>query len=129
DLALRLLGNPASKQLLVQDQVLLRYAAWRRLFGGLDWPRLRNEAALPGPIRPRTLLDNALREVAEKPLPPFPTTDTLLEGLATLHSLPRWLSERLSRELPESEWAALFAALNREASIQLRVRSGHDVDQ
>ena len=126
DLALRLVGHPPSKLVMVQDQVLLRYAAWRRLFGGVDWARLRNEIGLPGPIRPRTVLDAALREVADAPLPPLPQDGSRLAALATRHSLPRWLSERLAEEAPEEEWGPLFEALNREAPIQLRVRDGRE---
>ena len=126
DLALKLLGHPPGKGLLVQDQAILRMAIWRRLFCGAAPDKIRAELSLPGPLRPRTVNDEVVGTIVEDALPPLPEKGDALTRTATRHSLPGWLAERLAAFLPEAAWAEAFAALNRESPIQLRLRPGVD---
>ncbi|HLT28890.1 MAG TPA: RsmB/NOP family class I SAM-dependent RNA methyltransferase [Myxococcaceae bacterium] len=124
DLALKLLGHPPGKGLLIQDRALLRMGIWRRLFCGAAADKIRAELSLPGPLRPRTVDDSVVAEIVERPLPPFPQQALAVTQMATRHSLPGWLAERLAALLPQEDLDAAFGALNREAPIQLRVRPG-----
>jgi 16S rRNA (cytosine967-C5)-methyltransferase len=122
DLAMRTLGHPPSKVGLLEDQVLMRYALWRRLFCGEGWARIGPEVKLPGPLRPRTIKDARLAEVVEAPLPEPELPGTAPERLAVRYSFPTWLVQRLAELHPEPELEALLAALNEEPTLHFRVR-------
>jgi 16S rRNA (cytosine967-C5)-methyltransferase len=122
DHASRLLGQAPGKLVLREDQALVRYALWRRLFCGLAWKQLAPEVRLPGPVRPRSLKDDQLERLVSAPLPPPPAEDSPEAAAAVRHSLPGWLATRLAAEAPPGEAAEVFAALNREPAIQLRAR-------
>ncbi len=121
DLAAKLLDVPPSQWARREDEALVRYALWRRLFCGADWGRLKAELSLPGPIRPRTLPDAKLKEVVERPLPPLPAPEGELAQAALRHSFPGWLSERISAAAA-GEGPRVLAALNDEPSLWLRAR-------
>lgn len=122
DFAARLLGHPPSHLMLKEDQSLVRYALWRRIFCGEGWEKIAPEVKLPGPIRPRSLKDGVLEQIVRAPLPEIPAQPDALTASAIRHSFPGWLSERLAQEVPPDELEALLAALNRDPSIVLRVR-------
>jgi 16S rRNA (cytosine967-C5)-methyltransferase len=122
DLAARLLGHPPGKVGLTEDQALVRYALWRRLFCGEGWARIGPEVKLPGPVRPRTIKDDLLASVVETPLPEPPLPDTATERLAVRYSFPTWLVERLAALHPEPVLEALLAALDEEPALHFRVR-------
>ncbi len=124
DFAAKALGQAPSDSVLKEDQALVRYLLWRRLVTGVEWPRLSNEVKLPGPLRPRSIKDDVLERLATSPIPDQDEPPTPLERWATVYSFPRWLSERLSAEVPEAEWEPLFAAIDREPSLILRARGG-----
>ncbi|MFP2899329.1 hypothetical protein [Corallococcus sp. 4LFB] len=67
DLAARQLGHSPGKHVLTEDQALVRYTLWRRLFCGEGWARIGPEVKLPGPVRPRTLHDAVLEGLVTKP--------------------------------------------------------------
>jgi 16S rRNA (cytosine967-C5)-methyltransferase len=114
-------GLSAAKLHLVQDQALLRYALWRRELCGASVEKVMGEVALPGPLRPRSIPDAVLREELEREVR-LDFGATPLEQAAARHSFPTWLAERLAASAPEGEVEALFAALNREPTLTLRVR-------
>ena len=122
DLAARTLGHVPSKIGLLEDQTLVRYVLWRRLFCGASWARISPEVKLPGPMRPRTIKDDLLAQVAESPLPEPPVPASAAERLATRYSFPNWLVNRLA-ELHPQEHAALEALgiLFRAGKIDIRV--------
>src|SRR5690606_19888336 len=107
-----------------QDRALLRMGIWRRLFCGAAADKIRAELSLPGPLRPRTVDDSVVAEIVERPLPPFPQQALAVTQMATRHSLPGWLAERLAALLPRAELGGAFAALGGEAPVQLRVGPG-----
>lgn len=122
DLAAKLLGHPPSDWALKEDQVLIRYVLWRRLFTDGTPQKILAEAKLPGPIRPRSIKDSVLEtlingELAAPELPADP-----VERAATVHSFPGWLATRLSERVPAEEIDALLGALNTEPSLVLRAR-------
>ncbi len=122
DLAARTLGHPPSKVGLTEDQALVRYALWRRIFCGEGWARIGPEVKLPGPLRPRTIKDELLARVVEAPLPELPSPESATERLAIRYSFPTWLVERLAALHPEPALEALLAALDEEPSLHFRVR-------
>jgi 16S rRNA (cytosine967-C5)-methyltransferase len=122
DLAARTLGHPPGKVGLTEDQALVRYALWRRLFCGEGWARVGPEVKLPGPVRPRTLKDDLLARVVETPLPELPAPEAAPERLAVRYSFPTWLVERLAALHPQPALEALLAALNEEPALHFRVR-------
>lgn len=122
DLAARLLGHPPSKVGLTEDQALVRYALWRRLFCGEKWARIGPEVKLPGPVRPRTIKDDLLAQVVEGPLPEPPMSESATDRLATRYSFPSWLVERLAGLHPEPVLEALLATLDEEPPLYFRVR-------
>ncbi|MBN1205012.1 MAG: RsmB/NOP family class I SAM-dependent RNA methyltransferase [Myxococcaceae bacterium] len=122
DLAARTLGHPPSKVGLTEDQALVRYVLWRRLFCGEGWARIGPEVKLPGPVRPRTIKDDLLARVAQTPLPEPPLPEAPAERLAIRYSFPNWLVERLAALHPEPALEALLAALNEEPALHFRVR-------
>jgi 16S rRNA (cytosine967-C5)-methyltransferase len=121
DLAARTLGHAPGKIGLREDQALVRYALWRRLFCGEGWARIGPEVKLPGPVRPRTIKDSLLSEVVETPLPE-PEVPAGPERLAVRHSFPNWLVQRLAELHPEPVLDALLAALNEDPVLHFRVR-------
>lgn len=122
DLAARLLGHPPGKVGLTEDQALVRYAIWRRLFCGEKWARIGPEVKLPGPVRPRTIKDDLLAQVVEGPLPEASMPEAATDRLATRYSFPTWLVERLAGLHPEPVLEALLAALDEEPPLYFRVR-------
>ncbi|HYV45047.1 MAG TPA: RsmB/NOP family class I SAM-dependent RNA methyltransferase [Myxococcaceae bacterium] len=107
---------------LVEDEAIVRYALWRFLRTSAPVERVMVEVGLPGPVRPRSVKDAEveamLRAAPEKEAEPA----SAVERAAIRHSFPRWLAERLAREVPEEELEPLMAALNREPAILLRAR-------
>ncbi|GHG95970.1 hypothetical protein GCM10012319_60070 [Comamonas sp. KCTC 72670] len=122
DLAARLLGHTMGKVGLTEDQALVRYALWRRIFCGEGWTRIGPEVRLPGPVRPRTIKDDLLQRVVELPLPEAPMPDSHAEKLATRYSFPTWLVLRLAQVYPEDVLEGLLAALDEEPSLHFRAR-------
>lgn len=129
DFASRLIGFAPSSFMLKEDQALVRYALWRRLFCGEGWERIGPEVKLPGPVRPRSIKDALLEQIVRAPLPDAPEQPDGLTASAIRHSFPAWLAERLAREVPEGEVDALLAALNEDLPIVLRVRPGMTPDE
>ncbi|RJS17733.1 RsmB/NOP family class I SAM-dependent RNA methyltransferase [Corallococcus sp. H22C18031201] len=122
DLAARTLGHTPGKIGLNEDQALVRYALWRRLFCGEDWARIGPEVRLPGPVRPRTINDTLLSSVVTAPLSEPALPEALPERLAVRHSFPSWLVQRLAEAYPEPVLEGLLAALDEEPSLHFRVR-------
>lgn len=122
DLAARLLGHTMGKVGLTEDQALVRYALWRRIFCGEGWTRIGPEVRLPGPVRPRTIKDDLLQGVVEAPLPEAPLPESTAERLAIRYSFPNWLVQRLAQVYPEAQLAGLLASLDEEPSLHFRAR-------
>jgi 16S rRNA (cytosine967-C5)-methyltransferase len=122
DLALRTLGHAPAKVGLVEDQALVRYALWRRLFCGADWARIGPEVRLPGPLRPRTIKDDLLAKLVTSELPEPPAPDSVPERLAMRYSFPNWLVLRLAQLHSDAELEAMLAALDEEPSLHFRAR-------
>lgn len=122
DLAARTLGHAPSKVGLTEDQALVRYALWRRIFCGETWSRIGPEVKLPGPVRPRTIKDDLLARVVGDPLPEPPQPETATERLAIRYSFPTWLVDRLATLHSEQTLEALLAALDEEPALHFRVR-------
>nr|WP_240359852.1 RsmB/NOP family class I SAM-dependent RNA methyltransferase [Pyxidicoccus trucidator] len=122
DLAARLLGHTMGKVGLTEDQALVRYALWRRIFCGEDWKRIGPEVRLPGPVRPRTIKDDLLQEVVERPLPEAPLPESPAERLAVRYSFPTWLVVRLAEVYPPDVLEGLLASLDEEPALHFRVR-------
>ncbi len=110
-------GQAPSNWVLREDQAIIRYVLWRRVFTGASWEQIAKEAKLPGPIRPRSVHDNVLEAVGRAELP----LEAPLEP-AVLHSFPRWMVEKLGSSAGEGELPALLAALNRDSPLMLRTR-------
>lgn len=123
DLAARSLGHAPGKLGMIEDHALVRYTLWRRVLCGEDWKRIGPEVKLPGPIRPRTLKDPFLEALVTAPLPELPPGVELpLDRIASRHSFPTWLVERLAPRLSETSLEALLAALNEEPGLTFRAR-------
>ncbi|SDE76424.1 16S rRNA (cytosine967-C5)-methyltransferase [Myxococcus virescens] len=122
DLAARLLGHTMGKVGLTEDQALVRYALWRRIFCGEGWARIGPEVRLPGPVRPRTIKDDLLQRVVEQPLPEAPLPESQTERLAIRYSFPNWLVQRLAQVYPEDVLEGLLASLDEEPSLHFRAR-------
>jgi 16S rRNA (cytosine967-C5)-methyltransferase len=122
DLAARTLGHAPSKIGLLEDQALVRYALWRRLFCGAAWARVGPEVKLPGPLRPRTIKDELLRHMVESPLGEPPLPESGPDRLATRYSFPTWLVQRLAELHPDAVLAPMLAALDEEPSLHFRAR-------
>ena len=122
DLAARLLGHTMGKVGLTEDQALVRYALWRRIFCGEGWKRIGPEVRLPGPVRPRTIKDDLLQEVVESPLPEAPQSDSPAERLAVRYSFPTWFVLRLAEVYPADVLEGLLASLDEEPALHFRVR-------
>ncbi|QSQ28117.1 RsmB/NOP family class I SAM-dependent RNA methyltransferase [Pyxidicoccus parkwayensis] len=122
DLAARLLGHTMGKVGLTEDQALVRYALWRRLFCGEGWKRIGPEVRLPGPVRPRTIKDDLLQQVVESPLPEAPVADSPAERLAVRYSFPTWFVQRLAQVYPEDVLEGLVSSLDEEPALHFRVR-------
>ncbi|ADO72020.1 Methyltransferase, RsmB/NOP family [Stigmatella aurantiaca DW4/3-1] len=129
DAAARALGHPPGKVGLTEDQALVRYALWRRIFCGEGWARIGPEVRLPGPVRPRTIKDDLLAGVVEKPLPDMPLPESATERLAMRYSFPTWLVERLAALHTPPILEALLAALDEEPALHFRVRPSGTRDE
>lgn len=116
------LGHPPGKWVRTEDQAIARYTLWRTHLGHGGAERALVEMRLPGPIRPRTVSDAVLEELARAPLDGFEVEGEPLERAASLYSLPNWLAKRLAAQVPPEEVEPLFAALNREPDLILRAR-------
>jgi len=79
------------------------------------------EIQLPGPIRPRGVPDQFIRDETNKQVE-VDWGSTPLERAANLHSFPTWLAEKIAAIAPEGEVDAVLEALNREPTLTLRVR-------
>ncbi len=127
DLAARSLGHTPSKLGMTEDHALVRYTLWRRVLCGEDWKRIGPEVKLPGPIRPRTLKDDFLERLLSAPLPEQPPgVEAPLDRIASRHSFPGWLVERLAPRMSEDRLEALLAALNEEPGLTFRARPSED---
>ncbi|MBI4511348.1 MAG: 16S rRNA (cytosine(967)-C(5))-methyltransferase RsmB [Deltaproteobacteria bacterium] len=62
-----------------------------------------------------------LRRLATEGEPPQPSTSDLFAYLEAVHSMPRWLTERLIRAVGASEAIAAAEAMNRPPPMALRV--------
>ncbi|MCY1023153.1 RsmB/NOP family class I SAM-dependent RNA methyltransferase [Pyxidicoccus sp. MSG2] len=122
DLAARLLGHSMGKVGLTEDQAVVRYALWRRIFCGEGWKRIGPEVRLPGPVRPRTIKDDLLQEVVESPLPEAPLPDSSAEWLAVRYSFPTWFVVRLAEVYPADVLEGLLSSLDEEPALHFRVR-------
>ncbi len=122
DLAAKLLDAPPSQWARREDEALVRYALWRRIFCGADWARLKGELSLPGPIRPRTLPDAKLAHLVDAPLPALSVPEDALGQAALRQSFPSWLAERICAAAPEGEGIHVLSALNEEPALWLRTR-------
>jgi 16S rRNA (cytosine967-C5)-methyltransferase len=132
DAALVRAGAPRS---IPADRALLRYLAWRVAVLGEPAADVAHALRLPGPRRPRTLGDDALREVAGRlPLPgplgplarepdgtPIAPPSDPATALGLRHSVPDAMARRLLRDLGPAGADACLAALNREPLLALRV--------
>ena len=121
ELSARAHGWPTSRLQLPEDQVILRYAIWRRELTHAPVEKILTEVGLPGPIRPRGLPDTVLRAVLAEAVEPA-WGATPLDRAASRHSFPTWLAERLQAVAPPGELEPLLEALNREPELTLRVR-------
>lgn len=129
DLAARALGHPPGGWILEEDRILVRYTLWRRLFTGAGWKEAGAEVKLPGPLRPRSVLDPVLIKVADAPLPPVEDAAADVERAAIRHSFTALIAERISAQVPPSEVDEALGALNRDPDVFLRVRDeGHRDD-
>lgn len=122
DALAKFVGHPPGKWNLPQDQAIARYTLWRTHLGHGGPERAITEMQLPGPVRPRTLSDAVMREIARAPIDGFEIAGDPAERAATLHSFPNWLTRKLADQVPPEELASLFAALNREPELILRAR-------
>lgn len=123
DLAAKLLGHPPGKLVMTEDQALVRYVLWRRIFCGEGWTRIGPEVRLPGPVRPRTLKDEVLQKVVESALPEAPLPDSHVERLAMRYSFPNWLVQKLAQAYPdEVTLEGLLSSLDEEPGLHFRVR-------
>jgi 16S rRNA (cytosine967-C5)-methyltransferase len=122
DLAARLLGHSMGKVGLTEDQAVVRYALWRRIFCGEGWKRIGPEVRLPGPVRPRTIKDDLLQEVVESPLPEAPLPESPAERLAVRYSFPTWFVVRLAEVYPGDVLEGLLSSLDEEPALHFRVR-------
>jgi len=121
DLASRARGRPLSSLTLVEDQVLFRYALWRRDFTQATVEKVMAEVALPGPIRPRSMPDAILKDELSKQ-PTIDFGEVPVEREAAVHSFPNWLAHAIAEVAPTGELEAVLAALNREPFLTLKVR-------
>jgi 16S rRNA (cytosine967-C5)-methyltransferase len=117
------------------DRSLLRYLAWRVAVEGAAPEAVAHDLRLPGPRRPRAISDPDVERVAgalPRPGPDGPLafdpagaplarpSDPVVE-LALRGSVPDAFARRLLRDLGPAEARACLEALNRDASIVLRV--------
>ncbi|MEY2667606.1 MAG: hypothetical protein RJA59_244, partial [Pseudomonadota bacterium] len=117
------------------DRSLLRYLAWRVAVEGTAPEGVAHDLRLPGPRRPRAISDAEVSRVAaamprpgpEGPLA-FDASGAALSSpsdpvvaLALRGSVPDPFARRLLRDLGPAEARACLAALNRDASLALRV--------
>ncbi len=117
------------------DRSLLRYLAWRVAVEGAAPEAVAHDLRLPGPRRPRAISDAEVARVAgalprpgpDGPLafdpsgaPLAPPSDPVV-ALALRGSVPDAFARRLLRDLGPAEARACLEALNRDASIALRV--------
>ncbi|MFO0600479.1 MAG: RsmB/NOP family class I SAM-dependent RNA methyltransferase [Myxococcaceae bacterium] len=114
-------GQPMSKLHLPEDQAIFRYALWRKHVCGAGIDKIMTEIQLPGPIRPRGVPDQFIRDETNKQVE-VDWGSTPLERAANLHSFPTWLAEKIAAIAPEGEVDAVLEALNREPTLTLRVR-------
>ena len=121
DWAAKRLGQSPSAWALKEDLALLRYVLLRRLVDREPWSHIRAEVQLPGPVRPRTVMDPVLEGLATGQAG---TLEKELEALepATLHSMPGWLASAVEALVPAAELAPLLKALNAEPGLLLRMR-------
>jgi 16S rRNA (cytosine967-C5)-methyltransferase len=118
------LGQSPSKWVLREDQSLVRFALWRRLFTGQDWNRIKLDVQLPGPIRPRSIKDSVLEEMVSTPLGELSLGATEEDRIAARHSFSTWLARAIATSTAGQPLEEILAALNRESSVVLRVRPG-----
>ncbi len=126
DQAAKLAGQAPGGLSLVQDQAIVRYALWRRLFTGETWARIGPEVALPGPLRPRSIPDARIEALVRAEFSEPPEAPDELERAASACSFPSWLAEAIAWSAPPGEAPAVLAALNVEASLIVRTRGGRD---
>jgi 16S rRNA (cytosine967-C5)-methyltransferase len=122
DLVSRSRGHAPSALKLPEDQAIARYVLWRCALTGASPKRAVEEAALPGPLRPRSVPDALLVALVGDGRFEVPLPDAALERAAALHSFPNWLAEAIARGVPEDALEPVLAALNRESAIMLRAR-------
>ncbi len=122
DLHARTLGQPVSGLQLDEDKAIVRYLVWRRVVSKASSARAVMEVALPGPTRPRSIPDQILTQVAEKPIPPADLPADPTERSATIHSFPNWLAQAISASAPAGALEQVLEALNRDPGLSLRVR-------
>jgi 16S rRNA (cytosine967-C5)-methyltransferase len=117
------------------DRALLRYVAWRVAVLGEAPESAARDVRLPGPRRPRAISDAEVLRVARalpRPGPsgplardaggePIAAPADPVVALALRASVPDAMARRLVRDLGLEEAAACLDALNRDASLALRV--------
>lgn len=122
DLVSRSRGHAPSALKLPEDQAIARYVLWRCALTGASPKRAVEEAALPGPVRPRSVPDALLVALVGEGTFEVPLPEEPLERAAAVHSFPTWLAQAIARAVPPGELEPVLAALNRESAIMLRAR-------
>jgi 16S rRNA (cytosine967-C5)-methyltransferase len=128
DLSAKTRGYSPAQFQLTEDQAILRYAIYRLEFHDASPDKILKEVALPGPIRPRSIPDSILKtELARRVELDFGKSP--IDIAAAKHSFPNWFAQAVFALAPESQGEAVLEALNREATLTVRVRPASSRDE